>query len=75
MTQRMLSRIWPHVPPAQRRRLIAQLSQMVTRRLDRPTPAEETPYEPDNAPDFSVFLSEGPTTQGKRMRLMKVFEI
>src|ERR1043166_1081961 len=48
MTQRMLSRIWPHVPPAQRRRLIAQLSQMVTRRLDRTAPAEETPYEPDS---------------------------
>src|ERR1043166_8233937 len=49
MTQRMLSRIWPHVPPAQRRRLIAQLSQMVARRLDRTAPAEETPYEPDHA--------------------------
>src|SRR5439155_14226153 len=49
MTQRMLSRIWPHVPPAQRRRLIAQLSQMVTRRLDRTAPAEETPHEHDSA--------------------------
>ena len=49
MTQRMLSRIWPHVPPAQRRRLIAQLSQMVTRRLDMTAPAEETPNEHDSA--------------------------
>src|SRR5438094_10450598 len=48
MTQRRLSRIWPHVPPAQRRRLIAQLSQMVTRRLDMTTPAEETPHEHDS---------------------------
>ena len=27
------------------------------------------------AADFSVSLSEGPTTQGNRMRAMKVFEI
>src|SRR2546426_12213484 len=45
MTQRMLSRIWPHVPPAQRRRRIAQLSQMGTRPLETTAPAEETPNE------------------------------
>src|SRR5262245_10176644 len=49
MTQHRLSRIWPHVPLAQRQRLIAQLSQMVTRRLDRPALAEETPHEHDSA--------------------------
>jgi hypothetical protein len=49
MTQRRLSRIWPHVPPAQRRRLMAQRSQMVTRRLAITAPAEETPHEHDSA--------------------------
>jgi hypothetical protein len=49
MTQRMLSRIWPHVPPAQRRRRMAQLSQMVTRHLETTAPAEETPHEHDSA--------------------------
>jgi hypothetical protein len=34
MTPYGLARIWPHVPLAQRRRLIAQLSQMATRHLE-----------------------------------------
>ena len=41
MTHRTLSGIWPQVPPAQRRRLIAQLSQMATRLLETTTRAEE----------------------------------
>lgn len=49
MTPHRLSRLWPHVPPAQRRRLLAQLSQMVTRHLDMPASAEETPHEHDSA--------------------------
>jgi hypothetical protein len=50
MTQRRLSRIGPHVPPAQRRRLMAQLSQLGTRRLDMTARAEETPHAHDSAP-------------------------
>ena len=42
MTHQALSRIWPHVPMAQRRRLIAQLSQMATQYLQTIRPAEET---------------------------------
>jgi hypothetical protein len=49
MTQHRLARSWPHVPPAQRRRLIAQLSQLGTRHLARPASAEETPQEHDRA--------------------------
>jgi len=63
MTQRTLSMIWPHVPPAQRRRLIAQLSQIVTRRLDMTAPAEETPREHD-----SVFTPFG-TPHNSRVAL------
>jgi hypothetical protein len=33
MTHHALSTIWPHVPVAQRRRLIAPLSEMATRYL------------------------------------------
>ena len=32
-------------------------------------------YQLQQAPDFSVSLSGGPTTQENRMRAMKVFEI
>ena len=48
MTPYGLARIWPHVPLAQRRRLIAQLSQMATRYLETIWQAEEPPDEPND---------------------------
>src|SRR4030095_5747843 len=48
MTPYGLARIWPHVPLAQRRRLIAQLSQMATRHLETIWQAEEPPDEPND---------------------------
>ena len=49
MTHQNLSGIWPHVPPAQLCRLIAQLSQMATRLLETQAPAEEAHDEHDNS--------------------------
>jgi hypothetical protein len=50
MIHQALSRIWPHVPVAQRRRLIAQLSQMATQYLQTIRPAEETLDERNKDP-------------------------
>jgi hypothetical protein len=48
MTHQAMSRIWPHVPVAQRRWLIAQLSQMATRYLQTIRQAEEALDEHNN---------------------------
>jgi len=43
MTLSSLAQIWSRVPLAQQQRLIAQLSQMVTRHLETLRQAEEPP--------------------------------
>src|SRR5262245_41315239 len=45
MTSASPVRIWTCIPQTQRRRLIAQLSQMATRFLETTRPAEETHHE------------------------------